>query len=64
MPKTDNSNNDKEEWKSFPLFANFSADTIKPTLPISYDTNLPHFDIPVGKKEDKIRISVAYDTCA
>eukprot|EP00957_Ditylum_brightwellii_P191976 14615037-Ditylum_brightwellii.AAC.1 len=44
-------------------FAIFSADTIKLTLPISYDTNLPHFDIPVGKTEDKVRLNAAYDTC-
>eukprot|EP00957_Ditylum_brightwellii_P194643 14826794-Ditylum_brightwellii.AAC.1 len=56
MPRKGKDKTDKDEWRSFPLFANFSSDTIKPTLPISYNTNLPHFDIPVGKKEDKIRI--------
>eukprot|EP00957_Ditylum_brightwellii_P125683 9580530-Ditylum_brightwellii.AAC.1 len=35
MQKKESGKNDKDEWKSFPLFAIFLADTIKPTLPIS-----------------------------
>jgi hypothetical protein len=37
----------------------------KPLLPISVDTNLPHFLLPIGQltTETAFKISVAYDTC-
>jgi hypothetical protein len=38
----------------------------KPLLPISVDTNLPHFLLPIGQPDNDsgFNISVAYDTCA
>jgi hypothetical protein len=38
----------------------------KPLLPISVDTNLPHFLLPIGQSNSDMsfNISVAYDTCA
>jgi uncharacterized Zn finger protein (UPF0148 family) len=40
--------------------------TSKPLLPISVDTNLPHFLLPIGQpnNDSAFKISVAYDTCA
>jgi uncharacterized Zn finger protein (UPF0148 family) len=39
--------------------------TSKPLLPISVDTNLPHFLLPIGQpnNDSAFKISVAYDTC-
>jgi uncharacterized Zn finger protein (UPF0148 family) len=38
----------------------------KPLLPISVETNLPHFMLPIGQPESNtaFKLSVAYDTCA
>eukprot|EP00957_Ditylum_brightwellii_P198023 15087193-Ditylum_brightwellii.AAC.2 len=33
-------------------------------LPISFDTNLPHFEFPIGKDHKNIRLMIAYDACS
>ena len=39
--------------------------TSKPQLPINFDLNLPHVNMPIGQsKESQFHISTAYDTCA
>jgi hypothetical protein len=56
-----------KEHVCFPTFLCLPTDLAsKPLLPISVDTNLPHFLLPIGQpsSETAFRISVAYDTCA
>eukprot|EP00957_Ditylum_brightwellii_P081343 6187839-Ditylum_brightwellii.AAC.1 len=43
--KTGTDDKDKD-WKSFTVVASFSSKIAKPILPIHYDSNLPHFDLP------------------
>jgi uncharacterized Zn finger protein (UPF0148 family) len=55
------------EFVTLPTFICLPTDLAsKPLLPISVDTNLPHFLLPVGQPDaaTAFRISVAYDTCA
>eukprot|EP00957_Ditylum_brightwellii_P120397 9186246-Ditylum_brightwellii.AAC.1 len=63
ISKTNEDSTPSINHRSFPAFANFNADIAKPTLPISFDTNLLHFEIPVGKDDDKIRLVASYNTC-
>jgi hypothetical protein len=64
------SSNKKAKTKDFIVLATFlclpTDLTSKPLLPISVDTNLPHFLLPIGQPNDDtaFKISVAYDTCA
>ena len=47
------------------IVLNSSNTTSKPQLPINFDVNLPHVNMPVGQsKETQFHISTAYDTCA
>jgi hypothetical protein len=42
-----------------------SSGNIKPPLPISFDSNLPHINFDIGKSSEKsFKINIAYDTCA
>ena len=66
-PKTERSTPDKKDFITFSTFLCFPADIAsKPLLPISVDTNLPHFMLPIGQPESDtaFQLSVAYDTCA
>jgi hypothetical protein len=61
------SSSPKKDFVTFSTFLCLPADLAsKPLLPISVDTNLPHFMLPVGQPESDtaFQLSVAYDTCA
>jgi uncharacterized Zn finger protein (UPF0148 family) len=56
-----------KDFVTFSTFLCLPADLAsKPLLPISVDTNLPHFSLPVGQPNSttNFNLSVAYDTCA
>jgi hypothetical protein len=56
-----------QEFVPFPTFLCLPTDLAsKPLLPISMDTNVPYFLLPIGqpRSEPSFKISVAYDTCA
>jgi hypothetical protein len=57
----------RKDFITFATFLCLPADLAsKPLLPISVDTNLPHFSLPIGQPTDAtaFKLSVAYDTCA
>ena len=65
--KTEASPSPKKDFICFSTFLCLPADLAsKPLLPISVDTNLPHFMLPIGQPESDtaFQLSVAYDTCA
>jgi hypothetical protein len=56
-----------QEFVTFPTFlCLLTVLTSKPLLPISVDSNLPRFLLPIGQAtaDTAFKISVAYDTCA
>jgi hypothetical protein len=60
--------NNKLEFLMFPTFLCLPTTNItsKPLLPISVDTNLPHFLLDIGQTnaDTSFKLSIAYDTCA
>jgi uncharacterized Zn finger protein (UPF0148 family) len=65
--KAKNAASNSQDFITFPTFLCLPSElSSKPLLPISVDTNLPHFLLPVGQSsaDSNFKISVVYDTCA
>jgi uncharacterized Zn finger protein (UPF0148 family) len=66
--KTKTTSTTRQDFITFSTFLCLPADIAsKPLLPISVDTNLPHFLLPIGQPSTDntgFKLSVAYDTCA
>jgi hypothetical protein len=63
----DTASSPRKDFITLSTFICLPADIAsKPLLPISVDTNLPHFLLPIGQPSDAtaFKLSVAYDTCA
>jgi uncharacterized Zn finger protein (UPF0148 family) len=64
-PKTETDDSTKKDFITFATFLCLPTSlNSKPLLPISVDTNLPHFMLPIGQPSSNFQLSVAYDTCA